>query len=763
MHDAYAPPEAKGFLSRYAGFLRDRTEGASPGVAFGICHRLTGAVFGVGEGLHALLQSMRAQGHAWPEGDAGPDGEAVVQELARHDLLVGTPAESSLERWQGTSLFVPYRNPAVIVRLAAGNWQVTLPRALGLCRLPRTAQRPVIDVLNFDGAAGELLELACAASGRTDWVTLFVGREEQAADALDALTQPDLQLVRLSRGGLPPPDAGTHLLIQSFVRMAPAVATGLGTSIDAEDFYRDDLDDGDVNFDWVEPTVSHAFRRPSAALGGQTFGQRLGHFLVRTLGAELRTGAGPFRVLEIGGGLGFVARALAPVLVEGLANRPLAYSILDVSPSLQEHQRRALADLDIDVEFVIGEAQRALPQGARFDLVLANEVIADFEVSEDEPGAVLRQSGLADFLDGLWRIVAPGGTVFLSEYGSSDAAPRRIAHLNHPEFSIDFGDLAGRARALGFDVELTPLAKVLGFDGSARLLVGQQEGYASLLRLLQDRGLEALEYRAFDEAEFHEAVVHRCRPDALLWPPCAPAGFGLHFGPELDPFLCAVLSRPARQAAPDEGERAREARDAAARVMRAIDAGNSMAQLLETAEREAELCDRLLDTLPAAGSAERLEILVALKGFTFQAAAHACPALDESLELQPDDPLCRQALALAHRSRLATLELGHGDIAIANANWLAGVLHLCVSEFEPARRWLELAERHYLDASEWSSASLAGAYARLAQDGAGDAEDEESPPPCGGGVEQAMLLRGLQRLRSHVQSRRTRVAQGVIS
>jgi len=756
MPPTFVPPEAKRFISRYAAFLTDRTDGPSPSLVYGVYHRLSGAVFGISDDLLALLQMMRAEHQAWPSLEMAADAQAIAQELALHELLVTEPDRPLLGMTRGATLFVPRRHPAVIVRLADSLLQVTIPRDLNLCRLPRTSQQTEAAVEYFEGVEAELLEAACQPQGCTDWSARFEGREAQVAEALDVLTHPELQLVRLSRFGLPAPESPSHIIVQSFRRSAMPASRGPGALTDARDFYRHYLVDGQVNFDWVEPTVSHAFRRPTEALGGQSFGQRLGHFFVRRSGSDLRTSARPFRVLEIGAGLGLVARSLAPILVEAFTDRRLIYTLLDISPHLLEQQRRTLADLDIEFEFVVGEAQCSLPEDVTFDLVLANEVIADFELTQRESGGPLRQSGLGGLLDGLSHIAAPGALVFLSEYGSRDAPPRQVAHLNHPEFTIDFGDLANQARKVGFDVEILSLDEVLGFDGSARLLVGQQEGYACLNAMLEARGLERLEYRTYDEIEFEQTVLRRCLPAQLLWPHCAPARFGLHFGPEIDSFLCAVLTKPVRTIVVEEDGWGTQARDACARVLRAIDAGVKTACLLEIAMREAQLCEKLLESLPTDGVAQRIVILGVLKSFTFQAAAHACPALDQTLELSPDNPTFRRALALAHRSRLATMELGHGDVAVANVTWLTGVLHLCVDEFAHALHWLEVAERRYRDAGEWLSASFTGAYVCLAR---GDSDvgtgGQDWQPRCDGAGEQVVLTQGLERLRHYVLGRHT--------
>src|SRR5262249_20989881 len=92
--------------------------------------------------------------------------------------------------------------------------------------------------------------------------------------------------------------------------------------------YHQSIDDPERQFDEIETTLSHLFREPHRALGGERFGDRLAAALVaRGLPAR---GA---RVVEVGGGLGWLALALR----ERLA--PSSYLIVDRSPALAGAQQ----------------------------------------------------------------------------------------------------------------------------------------------------------------------------------------------------------------------------------------------------------------------------------------------------------------------------------------------------------------------------------------------------------------------------------------
>ena len=166
---------------------------------------------------------------------------------------------------------------------------------------------------------------------------------------------------------------------------------------------------------------------------------------------------GPMRVIEIGGGLGYFAKAF----VQGLAAAnvaPLAsYTMLDRSPSLSDHQRALLGD-DPRFRFALGDAQEALPDDC-YDLIIANEVVADFDVTQ-MPGAQLAQSGVANFIAVARRHLVPRGKAYISEYGDRFARPELLDHLDHIEHSVEFGPPSELAYP-GTQASLTPLGGLL--------------------------------------------------------------------------------------------------------------------------------------------------------------------------------------------------------------------------------------------------------------------------------------------------------------
>lgn len=247
--------------------------------------------------------------------------------------------------------------------------------------------------------------------------------------------------------------------------------------------YRRDQVPPRVRFDEVETTISHLFRRPHPALQGRTFGAAL-HDALKARGLLERR-----EVWELGAGAGFVAAAMHR------AAGGLQYRFIDLSPRLlalqREHLPGALA-LQANAE------RLPLRDGALRGLFLANEVIADLRVlPASDPGAAelarrfqlspgegeLLNVGALRFVEELARVLGPGGSACLTEFGG-DFRPSAVllegglGRGRHVEHSIHFGHLERAATALGLSCERLLLADLLGVDRSVRVA-----SYLDVMRL----------------------------------------------------------------------------------------------------------------------------------------------------------------------------------------------------------------------------------------------------------------------------------------
>lgn len=358
------------------------------------------------------------------------------------------------------------------------------PAALGACRpyVPRLAvyERRGADALVYGRATTLLLaggaRLLEAADGRRALADL-VPRAQWTA--LLRLCEADLAALKLL-----PPGTGTPRWAESTMpwpEAAPrALLVGSGTP-DPGDLaaYHAGIDDSAVQFDEIETTLSHLFRAPHPSLGGETFGARL----ARGLSARGAPSTGA-RIVEVGGGLGFVGRALTDALA------PRSYLVVDRSPSLARAQRaRGLLS-------VVGDAAHLPVAGGAVDLLVSNEMAGDLGTD----GGV--NHGALALVDECARVLAPGGLAYVSEFGHPTQPPRRSDHLDHDEYSLRFEDLRERATRNGLVAELVPVPQLIALDGRAPALVTTRASYAALRALFAAHGA-TLTKRAWLIDELH--------------------------------------------------------------------------------------------------------------------------------------------------------------------------------------------------------------------------------------------------------------------
>jgi hypothetical protein len=246
--------------------------------------------------------------------------------------------------------------------------------------------------------------------------------------------------------------------------------------------------------------------------------------------------------------------------------------MLDVAPALRDRQRHHLADSGVPVQFFVGDAQNLDLAGRTFNVIIANEVLADFEVADahhpgeqeadgawrgpgarlikdydlsmaDAPSPCLLNQGAFRFIERLRSHLAPGSMAFLIEYGGRDRFPTPTEHLDHPEYSIHFGHLEQCARAIGLDARVESLTRFLGADEGTAMLTGGAEKILCLNRAFR-RHERRLPFAAFSEEDFQALygdLAGRLRLTGLSYKPLR---WGYHFGPCLDQFWVLILTRP---------------------------------------------------------------------------------------------------------------------------------------------------------------------------------------------------------------------------
>ncbi len=287
-----------------------------------------------------------------------------------------------------------------------------------------------------------------------------------------------------------------------------------------EDYYHN-VADADAQFDHRETTLSHLFREPHPALANRTYGAAL----IDALAAQGRLPTRTVRVLEIGAGLGFVARAACEALIaRGLE---VTYTIQEIAPALAAAQRKRTAGLPVTV--VEGDALTAELTADSFDLIIANEMVGDLpaeqhsrvdvgmeadgsgEVDEaklatlgragelvkdlgiplfDAPEPFYLLTGALELTIRIARWLAPDGTAVVTEFGDRAAWPKLSSHLDHPELSTHFGHLLTAARAKGLTGSIEFVIDLLDMDRTLQGLATTRSHFRALRALCADAGVE---------------------------------------------------------------------------------------------------------------------------------------------------------------------------------------------------------------------------------------------------------------------------------
>jgi len=218
------------------------------------------------------------------------------------------------------------------------------------------------------------------------------------------------------------------------------------------DFHHSGISDSLEQFEQRETTVSHLFREAETPLQNRTFGRALIELLVNAHGSleqSPMSGSKEIRILEIGGGVGFVSREVLTFFESELPElyENLTYTIVDLSPELQRSQGKLNGEhpnLQLRNENIL---KTDLDEGS-FDLIISNEMIADLPVENIALGTV-RNTGAIELTGKIALWLKKKGVAWISEYGTFNDPPRRLSLKGHDEHSIRFSDLIDKAHSAG--------------------------------------------------------------------------------------------------------------------------------------------------------------------------------------------------------------------------------------------------------------------------------------------------------------------------
>ena len=458
----------------------------------------------------------------------------------------------------------PIQNPALIYRSATGEWILVRTSMNHNVHSPKRDELPAIIEEKLSGLAADILLMA---DGTRTLRQVFdkVEKDSEFKTAIDFLTTQERQLIKftLRQQELDDPFSSLNIVPRNLYHSEKNTKT-------ISDFHLYGIEDASWEFDLIEPTVSHCFRFPHEALGGLDYGSR---FCVSTFVPEvvpLLNHSSLLRVLEVGGGTGSFARSFI-TQAANLDKTNIDYHILDLSPALMANQSKILSGLLPENRHFHQNASEFDLPGHTFDLILANEVIADFPVASVQRGTsdtdrkwqgegayYLEKYGLSDndapdsfavnagvfrFIERAWKHLNPGGSLLVSEYGAEHRFPAPSFNLNHDEYTIHFGHLVACATKVGFKCQLLTLKDFLHIDDEVLVLDGREEHLLCMNHVFRDYG-EVLPFAVISKTEFESrghAIVERT---GLIGYSFSPLKTGYHYGPNIKDFFVLIMNKP---------------------------------------------------------------------------------------------------------------------------------------------------------------------------------------------------------------------------
>ena len=550
----------------YISFVESRL---IPGfVQRAIFHRLTGELVEPGETIYSRLFGAQPGDQISFSGD----GDLQWQQLIQKGFLIPAGFDS-LAPLLDQYVTRPIQNPAVAYRSKTGEWILVRTSMEHTVYSRRRDELPEIIEEKLSPPTAEIL---LKSDGSKTLQQIYnelrqgsILEDAEFRSAIDFLTTQERQLIRFTsrQEDLDQPYTWVNIVPRNLYHSDRRDQPRPDSANKAiTDFHLDGIEDASWEFDLIEPTVNHCFRFPHEALGGRDYGSR---FCLATLRPEvvpLMNNSERLEVLEVGGGTGTFARSFLQQAAS-VNGTSLNYHILDLSPALMDSQRKILSELLPESRHFQQDATEFDLKGHTFDLIISNEVIADFPVAavhrnndgawqgegayyidkydlsdKDAPDSFLVNAGAFRFIERAWKHLKPGGTLIVSEYGAEHLFPTQCYHLNHEEFSIHFGHLAACAARVGFECRLLTLKDFLGLDDEVLVLNGREEHLLCLNHVLKNYG-EVLPYAVISKSDFGDRCRRIVEETGLIGYSFSPLNKGYHFGPGIRDFMVLIMNK----------------------------------------------------------------------------------------------------------------------------------------------------------------------------------------------------------------------------
>lgn len=334
--------------------------------------------------------------------------------------------------------------------------------------------------------------------------------------------------------GIEPPSTDRHglkwdALLQQ-IREGWSGKDGFEGAEHLSDFHLREITKQEGHFDTVETTASHLFREPCEALQGLTYGRLMARQF-RRLGWWTPK---PQMVVEVGGGLGYVAREIAREL-SPLEKHGVRYLFLDLTRPFIPSQLSLACEAGWTCRGIQGNAESLPLKDASVDLMIDNENLADMTpvqltrqevdagrsdhplhqealdwirrirlpLGPDIPDEFIFNLGPLRFLGELWRVLKPGGRAILVEFGIDAGWPAPVKLPGHTEYEVQYAHLRHAARWLGFQEQYQTLPQFLVIRPDTRVLCTGAS--YTIQRFCAAEG-KSFAIRAYTEAELRKTL-----------------------------------------------------------------------------------------------------------------------------------------------------------------------------------------------------------------------------------------------------------------
>jgi hypothetical protein len=542
-------------INPYVSFVENRL---FPGVVqHAVFHRLTGEIAEPDERVRSLLLAARSGTPLLID-----EADLQLRQLAQMEFLI-PKGHDPLALLLDSYVTRPIQNPAIVYRSKTGEWILVRTSMLQTVYSRRLGELPEIVEEKLSPVAADILLLADGTKTLRQVYNELRVEDSEFRSAIGFLTSQERQLIKFTvrLEELNEPFSLVNIIPRNLYHSERKDGAAI------IDFHLSGIEDAAWEFDQIEPTVNHGFRFPHEALGGLNYGSR---FCLATLRPEvvpLLNNSNALQVLEVGGGMGTFASAFLQQAAS-LNGTSINYHILDLSPALMASQRKILAELLPESRHFQQDATEFDLPDHTFDLIISNEVIADFPVAslqrgndgkwqgegayyldkynltdKDAPDSFVVNAGVFRFLERAWKHLTPGGTMILSEYGSEQHYPAASFNLNHDEFTIHFGHVVACAAKVGFQCRLLTLKEFLNFDTDVLVLDGREEHLLCLNHVLKNYG-EVLPYAVISKSDFEQRCRSVVEQTGLIGYSFSPLHKGFHFGPNIRDFLVLIMHKP---------------------------------------------------------------------------------------------------------------------------------------------------------------------------------------------------------------------------